>query len=325
MAAPAASDRTESTAAARPVSSLRARGRSAFGAGPGRIARDLLAMSRPRFWTASVVMMEIGFVLATHRIVPRGAEIATMAHAVLVTGPLLWLAVLAVNDAYDLESDRVNPRKADSPLVSGRVPPRAARRIAAAASALTVLAAVPLGALFAAGTALVVLLGWAYSAPPVRLKARPGADLAANAVVGVLGPLGGWVAFTGSAAGFPWAIAVVGVLAAAALYLPTTAADHDADRRAGIDTIAVVLGGRAVFELGFALWTASAVLALCLAVTDTVVDASLVPLHLIAAPVLLALYRILLRDRPSFSAVTVVACAYLVPCAGFVVTYVDSL
>ncbi|GAB4001040.1 hypothetical protein GCM10029992_35150 [Glycomyces albus] len=147
------------------MSALRARERAAFGAGPVRFARDVLAMSRPRFWTASVVMMEIGFVLATHRIVPRGAEIATMALAVLVTGPLLWLAMLAVNDAHDLESDRVNPRKADSPLVSGRVSPRAARRIAVAASSLTVLAAVPLGALFAAGTAFMVLLGWVYSAP----------------------------------------------------------------------------------------------------------------------------------------------------------------
>jgi 4-hydroxybenzoate polyprenyltransferase len=294
-------------------------------ASPGCRIRDVLAVSRPRFWIASLVMLEIGFVLATHRIVPRGPEAAAMAHAFLVTGPLLWLAVLAVNDAHDLESDLVNPRKAASPLVAGRISTRGVLRIAVAAGVLTVAVAVPLGALFAAGTALVVLLGWAYSAPPVRLKARPGADLLANAVVGVLGPLGGWTVFTGGAAGFPWPLAVIGVLAAAALYLPTTASDHDADRRAGIATIAVRLGPRAVFEIGFALWTASAVLAFWLALEDTVLDASLVPLQAVATPVLLAMYRLLLRDRPSFTAITAVACAYLVPCAGFALTYVDSI
>ncbi|WP_026928535.1 UbiA family prenyltransferase [Glycomyces tenuis] len=294
-------------------------------ADPRRLIRDVLAISRPRFWIASAVMMEIGFVLATHRVVPRGAEIAELALACLVTGPLLWLAVLAVNDAHDLPTDRRNPRKAGAPLVAGRMTPRGALAVAAAASALTVAASLPLGPFFALGTACVVLLGWAYSAPPVRLKGRPGADLAANAVIGVLGPLGGWTAVSGTPEGFPWPIAVIGVMAAAALYLPTTSADRDADEGAGIPTVAVALGRRATFELGFALWTGSAVLALVFALADEVIDASLVPLHLVAAPVLLVLYRCLLKDRPTFPAITVVACAYLVPCIGFVVTYVDSI
>ncbi len=39
----------------------------------------------------------------------------------------------------------------------------------------------------------MLVLGWLYSAPPIRLKARPGADVTVNAlVVGVLGPLAGW-------------------------------------------------------------------------------------------------------------------------------------
>lgn len=286
---------------------------------------DVLVISRPRFWLASVVMMEIGFVLATHRIVPRGPEIATMAYAVLVTGPLLWLAILAVNDAYDLETDRVNRRKADSPLVNGNVTPRMAVRISAIASVSAVLAAVPLGGLFTLGTAFAVLLGWAYSTPPLRLKARAGADLIANAIAGILGPLGGWVAITRTTEGFPWPIAIIGVMAAAALYLPTTLADHDADHHTGIRTTAVTLGRRATFELGFAFWTGSAILTFVLIASDTVVDASLLPLHLIMTPVLLVLYRVLLKDRPTFPAITALATAYLVPCTAFVLTYVESI
>jgi chlorophyll synthase len=288
--------------------------------------RDLLALSRPQFWLLSVVAMQLGFVLATHRILPRGAEILTMANAALVAGPLLWLAVLAVNDARDLDSDRINPRKARSPLVRGRVTAPQAVRIGTGAGLLAVLAGLPLGATFSLGTALVVLLGWAYSTPPLRLKARAGADVLVNAgTVGVLGPLGGWVATTGTTDRFPWPIALVGLMAVAALYLPTTVVDLAADREVGVRTTAVALGRRATFALGFALWTGSAVLACGLAVAGVVVDPSLLPLHLLMMPVLLGLYWTMLAGRPSFPAVLVVAGAYIVPCTAFVLTYVESV
>jgi 4-hydroxybenzoate polyprenyltransferase len=288
--------------------------------------RDLLLISRPHFWFLSFVAVHLGFVLATRRILPRGDELVTMANAALVAGPLLWLAVLCVNDVWDLENDRANPRKAGSPLVQGRVTPQEVLRVGAVASVLTVLAAVPLGRLFTVGAAAVVLLGWAYSAPPLRLKVRAGADVIVNSVVvGILGPLGGWVAMTGTIDGFPWPISIIGVMAVGALYLPTTTVDRDADHRAGARTTAVALGRRATFEIGFALWAGSAALALGLAVTGVVIDRSLVPLHLLIAPVLVALYRVLLKEPSSFGAVLVVAGTYAVPCAAFVLTYVDSV
>ncbi len=288
--------------------------------------RDVLAMSRPRFWLLSVVALYVGFVFESHQVVPRGSEIASLVHAGVVAGPLVWLAVLAANDAHDLESDLVNPRKKDAPLVAGRISVAGARRIGVGASSLAVVVAAPLDGLFALGTAVVVLLGWAYSAPPLRLKARPGADVVVNSVVaGGLGPLGGWVAVSGETAGFPWALAAVGVMAIAALYLPTTLVDRSADQRAGYRTTAVVLGRRVTFELGFALWAGSAALTLVLGLADTVVDPSLVPMHLVMTPILVALYRVLLRDRPSFRRISVVALAYLVPCAAFVATYVDQV
>jgi lycopene elongase/hydratase (dihydrobisanhydrobacterioruberin-forming) len=287
-------------------------------------AVDLVLVARPQFWLLSAVALQLGFVLATHRIVPRGSEIVVMGNAALVVGPLLWFAVFCINDAYDVASDRFNARKAGAPVVRGRLTPRLAVRLAAGAGGLAVLAAVPLGGLFTLGTGLVALLGWAYSAPPLRLKARPGADVTVNAtVVGVLGPLGGWVAMTGTVDGFPWPIALIGFLALAGLYLPTTVVDREADERAGVRTTAVVLGVRGTFELGFALWAASAVLAFWLAATGVVLDRSLLPLHLAIAPVLLWLYRSLLRGRPPFRSVLVVAGTYIVPCAAFALTYAE--
>lgn len=292
----------------------------------GPRTRDLLLISRPHFWFLSFVAIHLGFVLATRRIIPRGDEIVTMANAALVAGPLLWLAVCCVNDAWDLENDRANPRKAGSPLVQGRVTPQDVLRIGAVASMLTLLAALPLGPLFTLGTAAAVLLGWAYSAPPLRLKARAGADVLVNAVVvGILGPLGGWVAMIGTIDGFPWPISVLGVMAVAALYLPTTMVDLDSDRHARARTTAVALGRRATFEIGFALWTGSAALTLWMAVNSVVINPALVPLHLVIAPVLVVLYRVLLKGPPSFGPVLVVAATYAVPCAAFVLTHVESL
>ncbi|NYE73912.1 prenyltransferase [Microlunatus parietis] len=285
-------------------------------------AAALLAMARPQFWLVSLVALHLGFVLATRRLVPTGAEAATLAYAGLIAGPLIWLAVLAINDAHDQGTDRRNPRKAGAPLVTGVLDRRQAIAIGIVSGAVAVLASIPLGGLFTLGVGLTVLLGWAYSTPPLRLKARPGVDVALNAfAVAVLGPLGGWVALTGTITGFPWPMALIGSLAVAALYLPTTLVDRQADRAAGARTTAVALGERATFELGFALWAGSAVVAAVLAATGTVLDSSLLPLHLIMAPILLVTYRVLLRHRPGFGAITIVAATFLVPCTAFVLTY----
>lgn len=291
-------------------------------AAAGRRWVAVLAMARPQFWLVSLVALHLGFVLATRRLIPTVPEAATLAYAALIAGPLLWLSVLAINDAHDQETDRRNPRKADAPLVTGLLDRRQAIGIGIVSGAAAVLAAIPLGGLFTLGVALTVVLGWAYSTPPLRLKARPGADVVVNAfAVAGLGPLGGWVALTGTLTGFPWPIALIGALAVAALYLPTTLVDRAADRAAGARTTAVVLGDRVTFELGFALWTGSAVLAAVLAGTGTVLDSTLLPLHLIMAPVLLVTYRVLLRKRPTFPAIMVVAATYLAPCSAFVLTY----
>lgn len=287
--------------------------------------RAVVALARPQFWLLSVAGLYLGFVLATRRLLPLAAELTVLLHAAAVAGPLLWLSVLAVNDAHDQETDRRNPRKAAAVLVTGSLTRRQVLGIGAVAGGVAVLAAIPLGPLFTVGVALTLLLGWAYSTPPLRLKARPGFDVLSNAfAVACLGPLGGWVALHGTASGYPWPMSLVGGLAVAALYLPTTLVDHDADLAAGARTTAVAIGPRATFELGFALWTASALLATGLA-ADVIIDRSLLPLQVIMIPLLLIVYRVLLRGRPPFRAITVVAACFLIPCGAFALTYVGLL
>src|SRR4029450_11041187 len=136
--------------------------------------------------------------------------------ALLVLGPLIWGAVLAQNDLHDLRSDRDNPRKGTAPLVTGAVSLGRFRGWYRGMAFAAVGTALFVGPLFVLGVVGVLLLGWAYSVPPLRLKTRPGWDVTVNAlVVGVVSPAAGW-SITRPPWEFPWQFGLVGLLFAAA-------------------------------------------------------------------------------------------------------------
>lgn len=266
----------------------------------------LLAVSRPWFWPVSWVPAYLGTVLAGHAWLPARADAPRAAAALLVLGPLIWGAVLAQNDLHDLPSDRMNPRKATAPLVTGAVSARRLRIWYAGLAIGSVAVALFVGPLFVLGVAGVLLLGWAYSVPPLRLKTRPGWDVAVNAlVVGVVSPAAGW-AITRPPWGFPWQFALIGVLFAAALYVPTTVTDLAADRDAGYTTFAVRYGHRLAHRIGVALWGCALAVSIVCAALDVLVPRSTLTAQLVMAPMLLAAYAILTR-RPTIAKLAVVS------------------
>jgi 4-hydroxybenzoate polyprenyltransferase len=293
--------------------------------GTARFLLDLCAIARPWFWPVSLLPLYVGFVLASHRLWPSVVAVPRLLVAALVVEPLVWLAVLAVNDANDLPGDLRNPRKAGGPLTSGRLTPTAVRRIAFAAAGAALAVGLWIGAVFAAGALLSLVLGWLYSVPPARLKARPGADVAANALaLGALGPLAGWTAVH-PLAGFPWAISLQGVLVGAALYVPTTLADHAADVASGYRTVAVRLGPRRAYRLGFAAWTAAAAMSVVLAATGTVIPRRMLPFEAVTVPGLILAYHLLLRTHRSIPRIAAVSVLFLVPSGIFALTYTGML
>ena len=174
-----------------------------------RPAAVLVAVSRPWFWPVSWVPAYLGTVLASHAWLPGRADAGRAMVALLVLGPLVWGAVLAQNDLQDLRSDRLNPRKATAPLVTGALSARRLRVAYRVVTAAALASALVVGPLFVLGVAGVLVLGWAYSVPPLRLKTRPGWDVAVNAlVVGVVSPAAGW-AITRTPWEFPWQFAVI--------------------------------------------------------------------------------------------------------------------
>lgn len=185
---------------------------------------------------------------------------------------LIFAGTYILNQIFDIESDRINdklfflPRKIISPLTAWIlfIIATAAGIIMAASMQPRILPAV----------LMVVLLGVLYSAPLVRLKDRPLAGLAANAVgYGLLIP---WMASWNCPERAVGTIAIPYFFAIAAGYVLTTIPDLDGDAATGKRTIAVILKAHGAlwvalaFTLaagGTSIWTGNIELAVTAAVT----------------------------------------------------------
>ncbi|MGI5168261.1 UbiA family prenyltransferase [Spirillospora sp. CA-253888] len=302
----------------------------------GRFLLDLWLIARPALWLVSLVPFYLGHLLATRWLIagqdvcapPTAAcpaALAPVLTGLVVWGPLVWLAVLAINDACDLDGDLRNPRKGDAPLARGRMSVRAALAAAHVTAAAALLVALAVRSAFALVTLGFLALGWLYSVPPVRLKDRPGFDVATNAVaVGGFALMAGWTSVR-PLDGFPWIMALTGVLAAVALYIPTTVTDYRADLASGYTTIAVRLGPRAAYRLGLAAWTAACAITVVLAALGAVFPQRVFWVQAACAPVLVAVYhRYLGRAREPaevLHGIIVASWAFLVPCAVFALAY----
>jgi lycopene elongase/hydratase (dihydrobisanhydrobacterioruberin-forming) len=289
----------------------------------GSRAWAVVRLSRPWFWPLGCGGAYLGAVLATRSWMPPVAAWPATVAALVVLGPLVWLAVLTVNDRYDLPSDRRNPRKATAPLVTGVLTEADLVRWHWRSVAAAVLIAGLAGRTLLIGTVVVLVLGWLYSAPPVRLKARPGADVAANAVVvGVFGPVAGW-SLHRPVTEYPPVLVLLGVLLAAALYLPTTVLDRAADQAAGYRTSAVRWTPQACYRAGLAMWVAATALWLAVCHLDVLVPRDSWALQTVAAPIVVATYAVLAR-RPSIARMAVVPAVFAVPAADFLAACVAA-
>jgi chlorophyll synthase len=176
---------------------------------------------------------------------------------VILAGPLVCATSQAVNDWFDRHVDAIN--EPHRPIPSGRIPGQWGLYIAFAWTVLSILVAAALGpwVFWAAGLGLV--LAWAYSAPPMRLKRN---GWWGNAAVGLSYEGLAWV--TGAAVMIGGALPDWRILTLAGLYSLgahgiMTLNDFKAiegDRRMGIGSLPVQLGVRG------AAWVACAVMAL---------------------------------------------------------------
>ncbi len=288
----------------------------------GAVLVALWRLARPEIWLVTLLPFYLGHLLATGQIVPgfvlwaafwneaavQGAStnafLATFHQwleeswrfllGLVVMGPLVWAATLLINDVHDLEGDRLNPRRVRSPLVLGHLRAGFVKGAAYVFAAVALGLALVVGLWFALFVLVALLLAWAYSVPPLRLKTRPGMDLIVNALgVGLGAALSGWV-LAAPVAQFPWWLAPQGLLVAVAAYAPTTIVDHDVDKQVDASTMAVRWGPRVAYRVGWWAWVAASVGALLLSYRGIVFPTRFLPILVIFVPVLLHQYHVLI-------------------------------
>jgi len=129
---------------------------------PGAVLRLL----KPITWFAPMWAFMCGLVSS-------GAGLSDLSPVLLVagillTGPLVTGTSQAVNDWYDREVDAIN--EPDRPIPSGRVPGLWGFYIAVFWTGVSLLMSLMLGPWGFIAACIGLLLAWAYSAPPLRLK-----------------------------------------------------------------------------------------------------------------------------------------------------------
>jgi chlorophyll synthase len=218
-------------------------------AGAAKINSSLKTFAKPGTWFAPMWAILVGCVAS-------GAagwnlpSIARILACMVLAGPLLCAFSQVINDWYDREVDAIN--EPERPTAANLLRPRT---IGLVAAGLLVAA----GALaFALGTTVLwiallgIVLAWAYSAPPLRLKARSG--WLANAACAFSYEGCAWVA--GAAA---FGHVTTGTIVLATLY---SLGSHglmtlndfksiEGDRRLGLRSIPAMLGEAGALRVAF--------------------------------------------------------------------------
>jgi chlorophyll synthase len=161
---------------------------------------------------------------------------------VVLAGPMVCGTSQAVNDWYDRHVDAIN--EPNRPIPSRRIPGRWGLYIAIGWTILSLLLAATLGTWGFVAAIVGLVLAWAYSAPPIRLKQN---GWWGNAACGLCYEGLPW--FTGAAimtASSPdWRIVTIALLYSVGAHGIMTLNDFksvEGDTRMGINSLPVLLG-----------------------------------------------------------------------------------
>jgi homogentisate phytyltransferase / homogentisate geranylgeranyltransferase len=167
--------------------------------------------------------------------------------------------IVGLNQLEDVELDRIN--KPWLPVAAGELSPSDGRRIVAVCGLLPVVLALTQGWIELVSVLLALLVGTAYSSPPLRLKRFP--TLAAVSIAGVRAlvvNIGVYAHFSGTLHGIPgpvWALTLFVAPFSLAIAVLKDVPDAEGDRRFSIATFTVRLGPRPVLRIALGALTAA--------------------------------------------------------------------
>ncbi len=261
-------------------------------------------------WVVALIMATIAVVL--HR------EMTGLYVLLIAAIAMGYWAAFAFNDYHDVPVDSLDDAKAAGNVFVSPGGLLATRGVAVSLLVAPIVLAAPVFALFGwrgiVALAISLLIMWVYSAPPLRLKSRPGPDLLVHCCFVETFPFvlvlflieAQWTALDV----FLVTIAFLGSLSA---QIEQQLRDYDVDLLDG-DTFVIMIGRRRAYRLLVAATVALMAVAV-VAFSQGVIPVSLVPFGLLVAP---ALFHRLLRgsnaDRhvPLVKATVIASLAYFV-------------
>jgi 1,4-dihydroxy-2-naphthoate octaprenyltransferase len=213
---------------------------------------SLLVLTRAHFLAGGVIMYALGVIVAH-------AEGASLDPLRLIWGQLgvsaIQLMTHLVNEYYDAERDALITTRTlftggSGVLPAGRLGKQVAVRGATVCTLLAIAVAAtigwPLHSASATGVTLVyclgLLIGYGYSAPPLRLMTRGLGELAAAATVALLTPLAGYGAAAGRLSPSLFWLGLPLLSMSAAFMIAVELPDLEADRPTGKRNWVVRLG-----------------------------------------------------------------------------------
>lgn len=209
----------------------------------------------PLWWTAKLLPLVAAAELAALTSGVDAADGVPRIVAMLVAAVSVAAAAHVVNDLSDLASDRAAGK--ESRTAGTSVGARAALLLLCALGAIAPWLVVPLDPVAAAILVALVLLSAVYSLPPIRLKGRATAGVAADALVAHTLPTAFAFVELGSAgvrAGWWWVALVCALVWSTAFGVRNIVVhqilDRDGDTAAGVATMVVARGVPRAARLG---------------------------------------------------------------------------
>jgi homogentisate phytyltransferase / homogentisate geranylgeranyltransferase len=212
----------------------------------------LWRFSRPHTLIGTFVSATGLYLIAVHELPGAGLD---QLFWVIVAGTGVNLAIVGVNQITDVEIDRIN--KPHLPIAAGELTVEAAWRIVAVAAVIPLALGLTQGLLETAAVVVALVVGCAYSLPPVRLKRFPIA--AALCIAGVrstvvnLGMYGHFSLAFGGTLDIPpsvWALTAFVLPFSFAIAVLKDVPDLRGDRSYRIATFTVRLGPARAARLG---------------------------------------------------------------------------
>jgi chlorophyll synthase len=207
--------------------------------GAGWSMRLVLELLKPITWFAPMWAFGCGVVSSG---VPVADRWWVVPMGVLLAGPMVCGSSQAVNDWFDRHVDAIN--EPGRPIPSGRLPGRRGLHIAIVWTVLSLLVAASLGRWGFGAAAVGLILAWAYSAPPLRMKQNGWwGNAACAACYEGLPWITGAAVMANTRPG--WQVLIIAALYSAGAHGIMTLNDFksvEGDRRSGIFSLPVLLG-----------------------------------------------------------------------------------